>query len=91
MSRPNALLADGYLTHHHHKVLTRPLPGIVPVQQHVQGYLISKHTGEVLVEMIRNWEEKACVRERAERKIVPDLLETNLNYLLHLRQVAEHT
>ena len=48
------------------------------------------HIREVAVEIRRDKEAKALARQAVEEKGVPDLLGSNLTYLLLLRQVAAH-
>ena len=91
MSWPNAPLADEYLKRHHQQVLTCHLLRLDPVLHCVHGLKIATHIGVVAVEMIREREYKAHVRERAESKGVPDLLGKNLTYLLRMCQVVKHT
>ena len=85
--RPTASLAEGYLLQHTHHILNRHLTGIDPNIHRVQGLLIKTNIGEVAVEMRRHREAKSQARKVEEEKGVPDLLGTNMTYLLHLGQV----
>ena len=75
---------------HRHQILTRLLPRIDPTLQSMQGYLIATHIKEVAVEMQKELEDKAHVREWPKSKGVPNILGINLAYLLRLYQVVEH-
>ena len=56
----------------------------------MQGSLIANHIGEVAVELRRDREAKKQSRKVDEEKGVPDLLGTNMTYLLSLDQVSKH-
>ena len=84
MLQPTTPLVDGKLTRHNHQVLTHHLPRIDSALQRVQGSLIATHTRKVATEMRRDQEKKDRVRERTDSKGFPELLGTNLTYLLRL-------
>ena len=71
-------------------MITRHLPGLDPALQRFQGFLIVTHTGEVAVEMRRDREEKSLALQADKEKGIPDLLGSNLAYLICLGQVAAH-
>ena len=88
--RPTAPLDNGGLLWHWHHILTHYLPGIYTALERVQGLLITTHIREVAVEMRRDIEEKALSLQTDKKKRIPDLLGSNLSYLLRLVQVASH-
>ena len=90
LPRPTTLLTVRDLLLHRHHMLTLNLPRIEPAFQRVQGLLIGTHTREVSVEMQRERETNTHARKADEENRVPDLLITNLIYLLCLGQVSEH-
>ena len=49
------------------------------------------HIREVTVEIQWEQEKKALVRKKSKMNRFPDILGTNLTYLLRLGQVADHT
>ena len=71
-------------------MLIRYLPGLDSSLQRVQGSLIATDIGEVAVEMRRDREEKSLALQADKEKGIPDLLGSNLAYLICLGQVAAH-
>ena len=58
--------------------------------QRAQELLIYTHIGEVAVKLQSDRESKAQSRKADDEKGVPDILVTNLTYLLRLGQISEH-
>ena len=71
-------------------MITRLLPCMEPALQRVQGLLIATHIGNVAVGMSRDREAKALAFQEDAEKGVPDLVGSNLTYLLRLIYVAAH-
>ena len=90
MPRPTAPLFNGDLFRHRHHMLTLHLPGMYPALQRFQGSLIATHIVKVAVEMRRDREVKALIRQADAEKRLPYLLGYNLAYLLRLGQLADH-
>ena len=71
-------------------MLTHHIYGMDPALQRVQGLIISTLIREVVVAMRRDRESKSLVRKADKEKGIPDLLGSNLAYLICLGQVAAH-
>ena len=90
MPQPTIPMANGYLLRHHHQMLNRSLPGMEPSLQSVQGLHIATHAREVAAKLREYREAKAQGRKAYNKKGIPDLLGTNLTYLLRPGQVSAH-
>ena len=71
----------------------RPCPSPTQAQAALkcaQVSLVSIKIGEVAVELLRDREDNAHLREQVDNKVVPKFLGVNLNYLPCLSQVLDH-
>ena len=58
--------------------------------QRLHGFLIAIHISEVAVKLSQDREMKVMACKDDNKKGIPDLLGSNLTYLLHIGQVATH-
>ena len=61
-----------------------------PALQRVQESLILTHIWEVAIKMRKDREAKVQDHKSDDEKGIPNLLGTNLTYLLHLGQISAH-
>ena len=71
-------------------MFTCHLTGMYSALQRLQGSLIVTHIEEVVVKLMQDIEGKALSRKADDKKGIPDLVCSNLVYLIRIGQVATH-